>query len=312
MEIRKTIRPISHKGKPMGDDSVREYVFFTVEYNHYRDVSDSTENAVRDRVDTRECECVLALPDSYTEDGEETPLILSFHGSGMRVCEKEDQIGGVAFVTQCVKAGYAALDVNGSEPHGRTIGCFEHLMAAYRAYRYATKKFNLSRRVLIAGGSMGGQTAVNFIGMFPNVVTAAGIFFPRLNIDTVEVGTHSCLGSWDKLNAQGADGTPRGRIIAAHRFPSEEWCEQNTIGFNPHKVRSFVNSEGERVVIPPCPIKIWHGTADTTVDYVISEEYVRSIRRAGCYAELHLLEGVAHTTTSVMRDELTMWFDRFK
>ena len=30
MEIRKTIRPISHKGKPMGDDSVREYIFFNV------------------------------------------------------------------------------------------------------------------------------------------------------------------------------------------------------------------------------------------------------------------------------------------
>ncbi|MBO5701236.1 MAG: hypothetical protein J6S71_02240 [Clostridia bacterium] len=312
MEIRKTIRPISHNGKPMGDDSVREYIFFNVEYNHYRDVSDSTENAVRDQVDMRECECVLALPDSYTDNGEETPLIISFHGSGMRVCEKDNMIGGLAFVTQCINAGYAALDVNGSELHGRTIGCFEHLMAAYRAYRYATKKFNLSRQVLIAGGSMGGQSAFNFIGMFPNIVTAAGILFPRLNIDTVDVNGHSCLGSWDKLNTQGADGNPRGRIIAAHRFPSEEWCEQNTIGFNSYKIRSFINSDGERVVIPPCPIKIWHGTADKTIDYVISEEYARAVRRAGCYIELHLLDGVGHTTTPVMREEMLMWFNRFK
>ncbi len=312
MEIRKTIRPISHKGKPMSDSSVREYIFFTVDYNHYRDVSDSTANEVRDQVDIRECECVLALPDSYTDDGEETPLIISFHGSGMRVSESENQIGGLAFVTQCINKGYAALDVNGSEPHGRTIGCFEHLMAAYRAYRYVTKKFNLSRQVLIAGGSMGGQTAFNFMGMFPNIVTAAGILFPRLNLETVDVNGHSCLGSWDKRTAKSADGSPRQHIIDLHRFPIEEWCEQNTIGFNPYRIRSFVNAEGERVVIPPCPIKIWHGTADTVIDHVISEEYTRAVRRAGCYIELHLLDGVGHTTTQVMRDEMTMWFDRFK
>ncbi len=311
MEIRKTIIPISHKGKPMGADAEREYIFFNVEYNHYRDVSDSTENAVRDREEMRECECVLALPDSYTDDGEETPLIISFHGSGMRVCEKDNMIGGIAFVTQCVRAGYAALDVNGSELHGRTIGCFEHLMAAYRAYRYVTKKFNLSRQVLIAGGSMGGQSAFNFINMFPNIVTAAGILFPRLNLETVDVNGHSCLGSWDKLTAKSADGSPRQHIIDLHRFPTDEWCEQNTIGFNPYRIRSFVNAEGERVVIPPCPIKIWHGTADTTIDHVISEEYARAVRRSGCYIELHLLDGVGHTTTPVMREEMLMWFNRF-
>ena len=106
--------------------------------------------------------------------------------------------------------------------------------------------------------------------------------------------------------------TPRQRIAKLHRFPSEKWCEQNTIGFNSYKIRSFINSDGELVVIPPCPIKIWHGTADPTVDYVISDEYARAVRRAGCYIELHLLDGVGHTTTPVMREELTLWFDRFK
>lgn len=73
-----------------------------------------------------------------------------------------------------------------------------------------------------------------------------------------------------------------------------------------------MNADGEKVVIPPCPIKIWHGTADRTIDYMISVGYTEAVRRAGCYIELHLLDGVGHTTTQVMRDELTMWFDRFK
>jgi len=45
---------------------------------------------------------------------------------------------------------------------------------------------------------------------------------------------------------------------------------------------------------------------------MISVGYTEAVRRAGCYIELHLLDGVGHTTTQVMRDELTMWFDRFK
>ena len=312
MEIRKTIRPVSHMGTPLGTDTEREYIYFTVEYNHYRDVSDSHENAVRDREEMQTCECVLALPDSYTDDGEETPLIMAFHGSGARVSEKENMIGGISFVTQCVNAGYAALDVNGSELHGRTIGCFEHLREAYKAYRYAVKHYNLSQKVLVAGGSMGGQTAMNFIHMFPNIVIAAGVFFPQLNIDTVEVDGHCCLGVWDKTFVQGNDGTPRGRVALLHRFPTDEWCAQNTIGFNPHRIRSFVDGNGERVIIPPCPIKIWHGTADEKIDYQMSEEYVRMVRRSGCYIELHLLDGVGHKTTPVMREELLMWFNRFK
>jgi predicted esterase len=40
-------------------------------------------------------------------------------------------------------------------------------------------------------------------------------------------------------------------------------------------------------------------------------EFAESIRRAGCYVELHLLEGVGHTITPVMREELAMWFERF-
>lgn len=310
MEIRKTMRPMSHKNTPLGDDTVREYIYFTVEYNHFRNVSNEIDNCVVDCEDMRECECVLALPDSYTENGDETPLIISFHGSGARVCEKDDMIGGLTSVIKCINSGYAALDVNGSEPHGKTIGCFEHLMAAYKAYKYVTKRFNVSKNVLIAGGSMGGQTAINFINMFPNIVTAAGIFFPRLNMDTCDVDGHSCLGTWDKVQMQNGR-SPRMGIREVHKFPTEEWCEQNTIGFNPHRIRSFVDKDGEKVVIPPCPIKIWHGTADTTIDYMISVGYIRAIRRSGCYAELHLLEGVGHKTTPVMRQELTMWFNRF-
>ena len=289
----------------------REVIFFTVKYNHYRDVRASAALEMRDREELAECECALCLPDSYDPNGEETPLILSFHGAGGRVCAEDGKTGGVYLSEECLDAGYAVLDVCGSETHGTTMGCPEHLFAAYKAYRYAVKRFHLSERVLLAGSSMGGHTAMNFANMFPSIVTAAGIFCPRLNMDGAAVGDHYCIGTWDKTESQNGRPSSRDMIIDLFHFPGGEWNEENTIGFNPYRTRSFVNAQGERVVIPPCPVKIWQGTADLTVDPVLVEEYYRSIRRSGCYAELRLLEGVGHTVEPVMQKELLLWFNRF-
>ena len=38
--------------------------------------------------------------------------------------------------------------------HGFTMGCPEHLFALYKAYKYAINNYNLSDRVLLAGGSV--------------------------------------------------------------------------------------------------------------------------------------------------------------
>ena len=288
----------------------REYIFFDIEFNNFREISGSTANEVLDQYVPDTCECVLYLPDTYTEDGFPTPLILSTHGSGGRVSSELEKVGGIPQNTSFMDAGYAMLDVNGSAIHGRTMGCPEHIFALYKAYRYALRHFNLSEQVLVKGGSMGGQTALNFACTFPSLVLAVGLFYPRLNLDGVTVGDHYCIGGWDKTAATEA-GTPRQRIVKYFRFPSDEWCEENLAGFHPYKNRSFINAGGERVVIPPCPIKVWQGTDDPTVDPVMAQEFVNSVRRSGSYIEFHLMEGVAHRSNEAMYQELKLWFDRF-
>lgn len=304
MDIRKRVVPIRRKGEEKIRLEEREFIFFKVKFNNFRDVSGSMANEVTDREEFSECECCLCLPENYSENGEKTQLAVFCHGSGGTVCEQTGKLGGVTQILECVDAGYAALDVNGSQPHGRTIGCPEHLFALYKAYKHVIKNYNVSDRILLAGESMGGQVAVNFANMFPSIVLAMGLFYPRLNMDGVTVNGHYCIGTWDKPAAHE-------RIVELYRFPKDEWCEQNVIGFNPYKIRSFINNEGERVVIPPCPIKIWQGMEDKTVDPVMVEEFVNSIRRSGSYVELHKLEGVGHRANDFMRRELLMWFDRF-
>lgn len=312
METRKRMIPKNSKGEPVNGVPEREYIFFKVSFNNFRETSGSLAHEVLDREVMEECEAVLCLPDSYTDDGEETQLIISCHGAGSTVCEERDHIGGLNYVHKCINAGYAALDISGAAPNGLTLGCPEHIFALYKAYKYVTRKYNLTKSVLLSGASMGGHVAMNFANTFPSIVTAIGIIYPRLNIDGVDVNGHYCIGTWDKVNNIGADGkNTRDRIVEWYHFPSGEWCEKNTIGFNPYRTRSFINSEGERVVIPPCPIKIWQGTDDKTVDPKMVEEYVNSIRRAGCYVEFHMIEGAVHKITDVMKQEQLLWFNRF-
>ncbi len=306
MEIRKRIPSKSEEGVE------REYIFFKVRFNNFRDVSYSTANEVLDREEWDECECVLCLPDSYSDEGDETPLILSCHGAGSRVCEAENKTGGIGYCRECLKQGYAVLDICGSQPHGLTMGCPEHIFALHKAYLYAVKHYNLSKRVLVAGASMGGHTAMNFAHTFPGIVAALGLIYPRLNMDGVTVDGHYCIGTWDKTEKKASTGySTRDRIVSIYRFPEEEWYAPNTIGFNPYRTRSYIGADGKRAVIPPCPIKVWQGTADTTVDPVMVTEFVESVRRSGSYIEFHLMEGVGHKMNDAMREEVAMWFNRF-
>ena len=286
-----------------------EKIFFKVKFNNSREVSGSTANEVLDREEWSECEALLCLPDSYTSDGEPTQLILSCHGAGNTVSEEAGKTGGLGYASECIRAGFAALDISGSEAHGLTMGCPEHVFALYKAYRYAIKNYNLTERVLVAGHSMGGGTAINFAHTFPSLVIALGVMNPGLSFHAVKAGDHVCRNPWDR---KFEDGYRYRKVIAQYyRFPNEEFCEANTTGFEPYRTRSFINAEGMRAVIPPCPVKIWQGADDKTVDPVLSREYYDSIRRADCYAELHILDGVAHKVVDTMKKELHLWFERF-
>ena len=49
MEVRKTVVPCNKKGEEISGAKVREYIFFKVKFNSFRDVSHSSENAVLDK-----------------------------------------------------------------------------------------------------------------------------------------------------------------------------------------------------------------------------------------------------------------------
>ena len=310
--MEKYVVPISANGKPYSDGKERRLIYFKVRYNKHRDLCTSLENTVMDREEWAEAQAVLCLPENYGKTGEKTPLIIACHGAGSTVDEEKNYVGGIGGVLDCIDHGYAALDIDGTEPHGLSMGCPEHIYAMYKAYRYAVKNYDLTERVLLYGGSMGGQTSINFACTYPSICLALGEYFPRMNIQTFTTAEgHVCSGTWDKTTPKKSGISTRDRTAENFHLENGEWNYDNIAGFEPYNNRSFTNEKGEKVVIPPCPIKIWHGTADTVVDPVVSAEYIKAVRRGGCYGELRLIEGIGHQIIPAMQTELRMWFDRF-
>ena len=98
--------------------------------------------------------------------------------------------------------------------------------------------------------------------------------------------------------------------IKGNRIVTQEGVIAGYVYFESKKI-TYVGADGKRAIIPPCPIKVWQGTADKTVDPVMVTEFVESVRRSGSYIEFHLMDGVGHKINDVMRTEIAMWFNRF-
>ena len=287
-------------------------IWFSVPYNTvYDDCAATCPDKVQDGYREGITEAVLRLPDCYSETGEAVPLILSAHGSGGRVCKEEGATGGLGYCDVAMEHGFAAFDIHGTRPDGRSYGNRRYVEAVYKAYLYILHHFNVQEKLLVAGASMGGLSAMNFVNLHPEDVRAVGLFYPRLNLRQELINGVMWQGPFEIIRPN-YDFLLSDVISSEYGFDKPGvWQEEKTIGLNPWHNRSM-EINGQRYTFVPCPIKIWHGSEDHTVEYPLSVEYIASVRRAGCYGELRTVEGGIHKHTPVMREELALWFERFR
>ena len=105
----KSFVPKNQRGEPL-PQCFGEYIYFDIEFNFFRDVDRTPSAELRDRYEARVCECVLRLPESYSDTGEPTQLVIFCHGAGGRVCESEGTIGGLSQTAELFECGFAVLD----------------------------------------------------------------------------------------------------------------------------------------------------------------------------------------------------------
>ena len=223
---------------------------------------------------------IIILPDSYSESGKATRLVINCHGAGGNVSADDSQLEHKALTHYLVANGYAVMDMNGL-PYEyackndidirNNIGSPIAVRSYVKAYHYCMENFNLKRDVFIHGGSMGGISSTNIVlsGMIPIIAHSA--FCPVL--DTYN---QIFLKPW-------SGGLPKialGKIYGLDTDESGEYIydEKKIMGYNPAK-----NKKAENY---PVPVKFWHCLDDDTVSYKVTEKFVSAIKENGAAAYL--------------------------
>ncbi|MBE6571572.1 MAG: alpha/beta hydrolase [Ruminococcaceae bacterium] len=217
----------------------------------------------------------IMLPDSYTDSGKATRLVIFCHGAGGTVTTDDSQVEHSELTKYLVANGYAVMDVNGlpsdyAQQNGidirNNIGSPIAIRSYVKAYHYCMDTFNLKTDVFVHGASMGGISSANLVlsGQIP--VIAHSAFCPVLDTYN-QIFLHPWSG-----------GLPKVAMGKMYRFDIDElgeyiYDEKKLFGFNP--------ASNKKAETYPVPLKFWHCIDDDTVSYDVTRRFVEVIKNNG-------------------------------
>lgn len=235
-----------------------------------------------DRYETYPDRGVLLLPDSYSESGEPTRLVVSCHGAGGTVWADSSQIEEQTHTKYLLANGFAVTDMAGlpaefCRKYGidplNNIGSPVAVDSYVAGYGKCVRDYNLKKEVLIHGASMGGISSTNVVlsGRIP--VLAQTGFCPVL--DTYgEIYLHP----W-------SEGAPKDALEKIYSLDN---------GYDEAKITPFNPARNPKIARYPVPVDFWHCVDDGTVSIDVTERFVDAIRSHGGRATLHKLPAGGH------------------
>ena len=258
------------------------------------DFSCECADFVQDGMQIHEDCGMIALPETYSETGEATRMVISCHGAGGTVETDDSQIEQQTFTKYLLANGYAVMDVNGL-PHTyaeragidirNNVGSPIAMQCYIKAYHYCTERFNLKREVFVHGGSMGGISGTNLVltGCIP--VIAHSAFCPVLDTYN-QIFLHPWTGGLPKIalgKFYGFDKSDAGEYI---------YDEEKVAGFNP--VGRCIGCGAKEYLHYPVPVKFWQCEDDGIVCIDSTKRFVRAIKNAGGIAYLRTFPTGGH------------------
>ena len=237
---------------------------------------------------------MIALPDSYCEEGEPTRLVISCHGAGGTVTTDDSQIEQQALTKYLLSNGYAVMDVNGlpdeyASKRGidirNNIGSPIAIQSYVKAYRYCIERFHLKKEVFVHGASMGGISSTNLVLSQEIPVIAQSGFCPVL--DTYH---QIFLHPW-------SNGAPKIAMEKFYGFSRDEkgeaiYDESKLAGYNPMG-RVVGEGENERLSYP-VPVAFWQCEDDPVVNIASTKRLVKAIQNAGGVVRLRTFARGGH------------------
>lgn len=292
-------------------------VYFTVPVNQTFPDDEGISTNVQDSINNANVQCVLKLPPNYTVDGDPVPVIMCAHGTSGWVSANDYQAQFNRW-DSFREDGYAIFDVNGGMPFdsansymaGQNVGGPRAVEAYYKAFQYIKTKYNVQDSLFVGGFSMGGLAALNLANRYPEIVRCIGLCYP-----VTALYNQAWLHPW---RTGTGNGSTKSCIAREYNFASvSTWEENKTIGFNPEN-NKHIEINSNKYCFLSSPIKIWHGNADTTVDYTYSVSLINNIKNAGGVAEMRIVNGAGHGESSfsdwmtLFTTECKAFFDRYR
>ena len=145
---------------------------FKISVNCFLPNENLATDALQDFEDLREDFGFIFLPESYSDEGEPTRLVINCHGAGGTVSTDDSQVEHQVLTRYLLANGFAVMDVNGlPESYSReheidirnNVGTPIAVRSYVKAYHYCMDHFNLKPDVFVHGGSMGGISSTNLV-----------------------------------------------------------------------------------------------------------------------------------------------------
>lgn len=187
IQMRFWVKKKDHAFKPKltngSGNSPIQRQFFTVEVSRPLAFGGEDVNTT-----TEEVEAVIQLPETYRIEGDPVPLVALFHGASGYIQTSSDtwyNANWATFADALSSAGFALFDVNilptstGTESMGYCLGSPLAVNVAKAAYDYVVKNYNVQKKILVHGTSMGGVLASSFVRAYPQICLAQSSFAGR-------------------------------------------------------------------------------------------------------------------------------------
>jgi dipeptidyl aminopeptidase/acylaminoacyl peptidase len=233
-------------------------------------------------------DAILILPDSYTDNGEKTRLVISCHGAGGTVTTNDSQVEAQLLTSYLLSNGFAVLDVCGlpkkyADEEGidlfNNIGSPIAVDCYCEGYKYCLEHFNLYSDVFVHGASMGGISSTNLVLSDRVPTIAHTVFCPVLDTYN-EIFLHP----W-------SNGLPK---IALGKLYGLDKDENGDYIYDESKINGYNPVNNPRIKSYPVPLKIWHCMDDDTVSFSVTENYADTIKSNGGNVELVVFKNGGH------------------
>ena len=266
---------------------------------------------------------VIALPKTYTPNGEPCRLLLFAHGSSGNVTDTEWYNNKSSFINDFIpfwlSQGYAVFDCNavpdgearlsnGASTLSNPVGLPDNMQAYLKSYEYIVNNYNVKPQMYVWACSAGGPVPLNFLFMRSGIIAAIAECGGILDIKD-EI--------WGQSHQYPSDHKPDlAKRLGFDDVSGNTWEHDKADIWNPYS--RIKEIDGKQYAFGfNAPIYILHGTNDTVLyQFEKRNTFADALINGGSICSIKWYDGFTHDDVCmgekhVVMEDVCKWFNRF-